>query len=135
MTQNPFIKSYFRLGVAKIEFRYFKDHASDALVRRSAKTISRFDALEKLYSFYVGAPYPETLQLWFGNRSMFRKNLSGGTAVEKGPVLVYSLGPTGEVAVILYPASSSVANPVEDHIFLAIGRFSGYQLLKRLQGI
>jgi hypothetical protein len=65
-------------------------------------------------------------KLIFGNQSMFRKTTEGKAAAEKGPSLVYSLGPTGAVAVMLFPAKSKLASVSEETIFPRIGYYSGY---------
>jgi len=125
--QHPFSKSYSRLSAARIEFRYFKDLVTPEALS-IARQIPRFPALEDIYSFYIDTCRPDALQLWFGNRSMFRTDASGKVAAEKGGTLLYTLGPEGRVAVILYPATSDLSKPYEDHIYLRIGFYSGYQL-------
>jgi hypothetical protein len=95
-------------------------------------SIDRFKPLADAYSFYIDSRDVDRLQLWFGNRPMFRTNPDGSIAVEGGLTLLYTLGPTGAVAIILYPASSSLAKTFEDHIYLGIGRYTGYQLYRRL---
>jgi hypothetical protein len=77
---------------------------------------------------------PETvLRLSFGNRNMLRRDSAENAATEKGAALQYTLGSTGEVSVILFPATSELAKPVEDHVYLRIGRYSGYHLSRLLR--
>jgi hypothetical protein len=133
MTDHPFAKSYKELGVARIEFDYFKALARPQIERICAST-TRFKPLADVYGFYTDDQDADRLQLWFGNRSMFRTNLDGSVAVEGGLTLLYTLGPTGAVAIVLYPASSSLAKTFEDHMYLGVGRYTGYQLYQRLPG-
>ncbi len=67
------------------------------------------------------------------NRSMFRRAPGGNLAVEGGLTLLYTLAGNGAVAVILYPAGSDIARPLEDHLFLAVRRLTGHELLSRLE--
>jgi hypothetical protein len=127
-----FSKSYFRISVGSIEFKYFKDLVLPDIKSLTGRT-PRFKALEEHFSFHIDNSREEVLQLSFGNRSTFHKDFSGKTVVEKGAALLYTLGPMGDVAVILYPATSGLAKPVEDHIYLRIGRYSGQQLAKHLR--
>ncbi len=128
---DPYRRSYFRQSVGKIEFRYFKE-LSAPKIRELISEIPRFEALDKYCSFYVDDSRPEALQAYFGRRIMFRKDLEGKTAAENGGTLLYTLGSTGMVAVILYPAKSSLGQPLEDHIYLRIGHYSGYQIQEKL---
>ncbi|MBB4364232.1 hypothetical protein GGD65_005290 [Bradyrhizobium sp. CIR18] len=65
---------------------------------------------------------------------MWAAGLDGGVAIEKGPSLVYSMsGIDGSVATVLYPATSSLGQVNEDHIFLCVGRYGGIDLLNRLR--
>jgi hypothetical protein len=132
MPENPFIKSYERLSIANIEFRHFKLTARPN-IDAVCGSLKRFRALRDVFGFFVDDKCEDRLQLQFGTRSMFRKNVDGSVATEKGTGLLYSMGPTGHVAVIIYPATSKLAKPFEDHIYLRIGRYSGYQLYKRLR--
>jgi len=59
---------------------------------------------------------------------MFRLDLERKVAIETGPTLLYSLGPTGEIAVSLYPCRSSLARTPEDQVFIAIGNYTAHQL-------
>ena len=94
------------------------------------QTISRFSSLKDVFGFY-SSNTEQTLQMSFGSRSIFRKNLDGKTvAAESGPTLLYSMGPTGHVAVMIYPCKSPLAKPFEDQIYLRVGQYSGYQLYK-----
>lgn len=129
---HPFAKSTFRRQVARIEFDVFQEKAYDA-VKAASETIPRFTALERNFGFYVKNFHPDTVQIFFGQRSMFRKDIEGKTASERGLCLLYSLGPTGDVAVTIYPCNSSLGKVTEDHIYIGLGRFSAYRLLNRVQ--
>ena len=130
MKKGPFWKSYDRLRDRRIEFRCFKFLAAPE-IKALAHSFSRFQPLEDAFSFFVSNDYPEDLQLWFGQRSMFRKD-GDRVAKETGGALHYSIGPTGDVVVTIYPMQSSLARPFEDHIYLRIGSYSGIQLFEKL---
>lgn len=132
MPVHPFAKSYNQLAIAKIEFDFFKSRATPAMIQKHCGANARFEPLAAAYSFYVDDKDSDRLQLWFANRSMFRKDNRGATAVEDGPALLYSLGPTGHVAIALYPAKSGLARVTEDHLYLDTGSFGGLQLSERL---
>lgn len=127
-----FSRSSFRSSVGNIEFKYFKD-LSLANIKLLAERIPRFKALEEHFSFHIDDSREEALQLSFGSRSMAYRDSAGKAAEEKGAALLYTLAPTGEVAVTLSPATSTLSKPVEDHIYLRIGRFSGQYLAQRLR--
>ena len=55
------------------------------------------------------------------------------TAVENGPTLVYSSGPDGSIATILYPVKSDLAQVHEDHLFLGVRATSGIKLLEGMR--
>jgi hypothetical protein len=126
-----FSRSYFRISVGSIEFKRFKDLVVPNIKILTEKT-PRFKALEEHFSFHIDNSQEEALRLSFGSRNMLRRD-SAEKATERGAALLYTLGPTGEVTVILYPATSDLAKPVEDHIYLRIGRYSGYQLSRPLR--
>ena len=130
MTQhNPFQRSANRRFDAALEFRIFQERAPK-LIKGAISKRSRYDILAKVWSFYVDAPSKDTIQAWFGGRSMFRVDLEDKAAVECGASLHYSLGPTGEVAVSLYPCRSSLARTHEDQILIGIGFYTAHQLCK-----
>ena len=130
--RQPFAQSLFRRKVARIEFDIFRDGAKDAILAAS-KEVPGFDVLEKYFSFYITLDDPDTVQAWFGNRSMFRKDLEGKVASESGVHLLYSLGPAGDVVVVLYPSKSSLAKVAEDQLYIGVGRYGGYRLLRRVK--
>jgi len=127
-----FSRSYFRTSVGNIEFKRFKDLVLPDIKILTEKT-PRFKALEEHFSFHVDNSQEAALQLSFGSRNMLRRDSVEKAATEKGAALLYTLGPTGEVTVILCPVTSNLAKPVEDHIYLRIGRYSGYQLSRLLR--
>jgi hypothetical protein len=126
-----FSRSYYRISVGSIEFKYFRDLVLPE-IKILTERVPRFKALEEHFSFHVDSSREDALQLSFGSRSMPRKDAAGNTAREKGAALAYTLGPTGEVAVILYPATSCLSKPAEDHICLRTGWYSGQSLARRL---
>lgn len=104
---------------------------SDEFLRLGERVIKRrlgetpgFAELDRGFAHYVSTDpkVPGWMQVWFGNRPMGgRRTVTGGLAVESGPSLVYSRGPSGEMAVIMYPVKSDVASVTEDAIILRIG--------------
>jgi hypothetical protein len=126
-----FSRSYYRISVGTIEFKYFKDLVLPE-IKILVEKIPRFKALEEHFSFHVDGSQGDALQLSFGNRSMLRKDAAGKAAEEKGAALRYALGPLGEVAVILYPATSRLSKPIEHRIYLRTGHYSGKELARHL---
>jgi hypothetical protein len=127
-----FSRAYYRISVGSIEFKYFKDLVLPE-IKVLAEELPRFKALEEHFSFHADGSHDDALQLSFGSRSMQRKNAAGKAAEERGAALRYALGPTGEVAVILYPATSHLSKPAEHRIYLRTGRYSGKELARRLR--
>ena len=129
---HPFAKSLFRRQAARIEFEVFQKKA-EREIRAACVETPRFRALEQHFDFRVTIDHPDTVQASFGHRSMFRKDLEGKVAFESGVCLLYSLGPTGEVIVTIYPSKSSLAKVAEDQLHIGLDHFSAYQLLKRVK--
>lgn len=130
--RQPFAKSSLRRQAARIEFDIFREQAEDAILTAS-KEVPGFDVLENYFIFFVTLDHPDTVQASFGSRSMFRKDPEGKVARESGVHLLYSLGPAGDVVVTLYPSKSSLAKVAEDQLYIGVGRYSAYQLLKRVK--
>jgi hypothetical protein len=128
---NPFQRAAHRLFDTKLEFKLFQQQAPDA-IRDSVAKQPRFASLESLFSFYVDVPSDDTVQAWFGSRSMFRKDPDGKLAVESGLTLHYSFGGAGDAVVSLYPCHSKIGHPFEKQIHLRIGRFTAHELLSRV---
>jgi hypothetical protein len=126
-----FSRSYYRISVGSIEFKYFKDLVLPE-IKALVERIQRFKPLEEHYSFRIDGSRENALQLSFGSRRMLHKDAAGKAAQETGASLLYTLGPTGEVSVILYPATSSLSKPSEEQIYLRMGRYSGQHLARRL---
>jgi hypothetical protein len=114
-----------------MEFDYFVELAIPA-IPGIVRSISRFGALENVFSFYVSATSRDTLEARFGFRSMFRQTVDGNAAAENGATLLYSFGPNGVVAVVLYPVVSDFGRPFEDQIYIRIGKYTAFQLFDRL---
>lgn len=130
---NPFLARWQLYKDAEVDFRCFKEWAERDIADVIAKNPD-FAALEAYCRFDVDASVPTTIQAGFCNRLMGRLTLEGATASERGATIVYSFGPTGWVAVILYPPSSELGRVNEDHIFLRIVRPSALRLLEQLPG-
>jgi hypothetical protein len=136
MAAHPFCKSLSRFRSDFKQFNLFKTEAGPEVIARFANKIGRFALLEKAYGkLRVTEPFPETLQIEFGGpRPTGRKNEKGGIVSELGPSLVYSLGPTGAVAAIMYPAKSDFCRPREASILLRMRTCSWYPLYKKVPG-
>lgn len=130
---NPLLAQSQRRSDARHEMALLRSESDEEILTK-ARAIPGFKELEQIYHFHVDRFNPDTLVLSFGNRSMFRSTVDRKrTAAESGPSLVYSLGPTGEMATILYPARSDLARTHEDHIFLRINARSGIKLVEGME--
>lgn len=95
--------------------------------------IPDFGCLESVYGFYILTDRQDDLQISFGKRIIAgRRTIGGQICAEHGPSLLYQIGPTGHVAVVLYPSKSELARPHEDHIYLEIGLLSYVELKSRI---
>jgi len=125
---NPFYPKWRAFKDAEYEMRLLKRVAPTAIPEICA-TLPGFAGLNDAYSFHIFNDVAATVQASFGNRSMFRTKLKGGTACENGPSLVYSQGPTGDIIVVLYPTQSDIARVNEKLIFLRMQQRSGARLI------
>ncbi|RVO68361.1 hypothetical protein [Sinorhizobium meliloti] len=133
MVERIFAESRRRQQIAAIEFRHFKALAIAEIDTLKAAN-PRFEALEAYYGFYVDNADENRLQLWFGTRSMFRKDYDGkAAATEKGATLLYTLGAMGDVATVLYPAESTFGKTEEDFVFRGLATRSGAQIFSGLK--
>jgi len=128
---NPFISGWRRRKDAEHDFRWFKERA-EREIRTIIEKVPHFAPLDAYTGFDVMPCEADAVQAGFCNRSMRRKTVQGQNASESGAHIVYSLGPTGDVATILYPAKSDVASVREKMIFLRISRIGGIPLYDRL---
>ncbi|QKN14309.1 hypothetical protein HR059_07460 [Sinorhizobium meliloti WSM1022] len=71
---------------------------------------------------------PGWLQVQFGRRLLGRPDTDGRHASERGPSLVYSRGPSGEMTVMMFPIKSEVASALEDSLSLRIGYYDYWDL-------
>lgn len=130
--RNPLLAKWQRRRDMRHEISYLQSLSDEEILQR-ARQVSGFNELERIYSFWIDRSNPDTLQLSFGNRSMFRLTTDRSkTAAENGPTLVYSLGDIG-FATILYPAKSDLARTFEDHVFLQIGATSGIKIAEGME--
>lgn len=135
LPNDPYAKKRFAYQCAAIEFDHFLRRAKEQVLT----IIDRMPAagpLKNTHSLCVDifgdGPGPKTLQAWFGKHPTGRRTIEGGTDVEIGATLVYSLGPTGVSAVMLYPCKSDSCRVREERIILRLGRFTAYQLQKNV---
>lgn len=128
--KNPLEVQRKRRQNARHEIQNLKNQTDEAIFAK-ARSIEGFESLEKIYNFYIDRSHPDTLQMSFGNRSMFRLTVNlEKTAAEEGPTLLYSLGHTGFFSTILYPAKSDISHTHEDYLFLQIGETSSQNLIE-----
>jgi hypothetical protein len=130
--ENPFARKWRRYKDAEHEMRHFKA-AAPAVIQRILPTLACFPEIEAYTGFHLFNDHPQTLQASFGHRLMFQMTLDGKAASENGASLVYSLGPTGDIAAILFPARSDLARVHENLIFLRIGQRSASRLIDGLR--
>ncbi|AOH87157.1 hypothetical protein AWL63_23605 (plasmid) [Sphingomonas panacis] len=128
---NPFFAGWRRYKDAEHDWRLFKETAERAIPDLMTLNAD-FAALEAYCGFYCHLGIETTVQVEFANRLMGRTTLKGATASEHGATLVYSFGPTGWVAVMLFPPKSELGRVTEDHIYLRIIPASAAKLLEKL---
>jgi hypothetical protein len=130
--RNPLHAAWQRRQDLRHEIDLLRNQTDDAILA-IARSVPGFDDLERIYGFHIDRWNPDTLQLSFGNRSMFRPTVDRKrTASESGPTLVYSFGDAA-IVTVLYPAKSDLARVHEDHLFLQIGATSGSMLLEGMR--
>ena len=132
MEENPFATSFSKLFRARVEFRHFVEQVSLQHAASLGCRSRRFRALEEVFAFHQFPREDDALQFEFGNRAMPRQTVKGALAAEKGPTLLYSLAPTGEVIVLIYPAKSDLHKAGEDCIALRASYRTSYQLRMEL---
>ena len=130
--ENIFAASFQRVKTARVEFHHFRELAPAKVAELKQKQ-PRLLALEAHFSLYASKSQRDTFQINLGQRSTFRSDEKGATIAENGTSLVYSRGPTGDIATFLYPCNSELGKPYEDLIFIRIGKYSAYQLLQMLE--
>lgn len=131
--KNPLEAQRRRRQNARHEIDNLRNQSDEAIFGK-ARSIKGFEVLENIYGFHIDRFHPDTLQMSFGNRSMFRLTVDlKKTAAETGPTLLYSLGHTGFFSTILYPAKSDIARTHEDYLFLQIGETSSFKLIEGME--
>ena len=136
--KHPYYRRQFIYACALIEFDNFLRKAA-AIVEQEVGHIPRAGPLRNAHGFLVKSfDNKFTLQIWFGSRPTGRERIPTSEnpsryASEIGATLLYSLGPRGETAVVLYPAKSDLMKAKEDFIVRAFGYMTGYQLCRRIQ--
>jgi hypothetical protein len=130
---NPLEAQWRRRQNARHEIDNLRRQSDEAILAK-ARAVVGFASLESIYGFHIDRFHPDTLQLSFGNRSMFRLTIDlKKTAAENGPSLLYSLGHTGFFSTMLYPAKSDIARTHEDYLFLQIGETSSIKLIEGME--
>ncbi|WP_346894970.1 hypothetical protein [uncultured Roseibium sp.] len=132
MRENPFWLPSHKRTVGRYEFDWFQELAQTEL-KRHTKDFERFKILEDAYGVTTSFSDEDCFQISFMKRKMGRRDFEGNQAVENGADLLYSLGPQGQVATVLYGATSNFASMNEKLIYLRIGHYSAHQLKRRLR--
>lgn len=132
--RKAFKKSYHDEFCYRVEFEEFKRRYVSSLESK-LDAVKDADFLKASFGFFV-MPREDgfTFQADFGKRPMGRLTTANKPAWEKGPTLLYSLGPGSITAITIYPAQSDVSKVPEKQIFLYIGRLTAWQLSKRMKG-
>lgn len=129
---NPLHAAWRRRKDLRHEIDLLRSQTDESILT-TARSVPGFEELERIYGFWIDRWNPDTLQLSFGHRSMFRLTVDRKrTAAETGPTLVYSFGDAA-IVTLLYPAKSNLARVHEDHLFLQIGATSGSKLLEGMR--
>lgn len=132
-TINPYYKQWFRYLCAKMEFEYFRESATE-IARSEVNYIARAAPLISAHGFIAQSFDKFTVQIWLGNRPTGRETINkGGSTAEIGATLLYSFGPTGRTAVILYLAKSEFMKAKEEYIVRALRNMTDYQLRRRIR--
>src|SRR5277367_5921454 len=105
--KHPYYRRRFLYECGLIEFDNFLREAT-ALVEEDLRRIPRALPLRDTHGFVANSFDKFSLQIWFGNRPTGRERLPSPEnparyVTEIGGTLLYSLGPRGETAVVLYP--------------------------------
>ena len=92
-----------------MEFDYFRSICREVFEAELAR-IPRGAPLQETHSFIVQSFDEFTVQIWFGNhptgRNVLDRKGRSHPVTEIGGTLLYSFGPRGDTAVVLYPAKS-----------------------------
>lgn len=130
---HPFAAGLRRAAAGRAELAFFA-----YIIREPGPAIRRIPRLKVLqdeFGLYPEFTEGEAVRFVFGSRRTFRflQNERGRIHVrERGPQLVYSVGPDGTIAIMLFPPHSELVSTVEEVIFLGIGRYGGGALAARL---
>lgn len=132
MSESRFIVPHLRIQRSRMEFQHFISQADLEHVQAIGERDERFRELEEIFAFFRFPRTDDALQFDFGNRATPHRTVTGGIVAEKGPTLLYTLAPTGQILTLIYPAKSDVHKSREDCIALRAGFYTAYQLLKAL---
>ncbi len=125
------------------EFARFA-HTHELELKTLVESSERGKDISKTYGLYSKVFYgdtnkpkrpsalPSSVQVWAGKIPSGRQDANGKAVTEGGLTLVYSLGPTGRVLVLLYPFASDVCSPIEQSIVLAHMPMNRAALSKRV---
>jgi hypothetical protein len=130
---HPYARRRLIYACARIEFDAFRRLARKAWEAELAR-IPRAHPLRDTHAFIVKSFDEFTVQIWFGKHLTRRTTLTKEGAsipvTETGGTLLYSLGPRGDVAVVLYPAKSELMEAREDFIVRRLANLTCYELRK-----
>lgn len=126
--ENPFYFGWRRRKDAMYDFELFKDYAEEHFLE-IIESKKHFNTLKKFTDFVVIPREPTAFQAGFGSRPMGWRTVGDKNASEDGATIVYSLGPSGMISTMLFPAKSDLAQTMEEVIFLRIKRMGGAPLI------
>jgi hypothetical protein len=130
---HPYARRRFIYACARIEFDAFRRIARKVYEAELAR-IPRGHPLRDIHAFIVKSFDEFTVQIWFGKhptgRTTLNKEGASTPVTEVGGTLLYSLGPRGDVAVVLLPAKSEVMEAKEEFIVRRVANLTCYELSK-----
>lgn len=132
--QGAFGDGLRRAFAGRAELQFFAYLATE--LEPLLQAVPRLKPLRDSYGLYADYTDGEAVRLYFGRRPLYRRAVgctSGVLLTETGPQLIYSVGPGGDIAVMLVGAESKLSGPLEEGIFLRVGRFGGGQLYEHLK--
>jgi hypothetical protein len=137
MTQkHPYYQRRFAYGCAQMEFDYFRSICREVFEAELAR-IPRGAPLQATHSFILQSFDEFTVQIWFGNhptgRNVLDRKGRSHPVTEIGGTLLYSFGPRGDTAVVLYPAKSKVMRAREKFIIRRVGNLTCHQLRENIR--
>ena len=122
-----------RLADSQYEFELFRLKLAPEEFERCVENFERFKVLADAYVVTTQFSDEHRFQVNFQKRKLRNRGLEGEDIIEHGASLVYSIGPNGRIATMIYGARSDVASMMEQLIFLRVGFYTARQLESRMR--